>query len=117
MYIFCNSERQIREVHAVMRRGFFRRQLLSLARPDQGSKCMNQNYGVLRVVRVLPSTRSTTGATNAHGRYPAGWLPEEGLVHVLAHQETNIGRALNNDVILLDLTVSREHASLHLDQT
>ena len=51
------------------------------------------------------------------GRYPGGWLPEEGLVHVLKRRETTIGRALNNDVILLDLTVSREHARLLLDQS
>jgi RsiW-degrading membrane proteinase PrsW (M82 family)/pSer/pThr/pTyr-binding forkhead associated (FHA) protein len=51
------------------------------------------------------------------GRYPGGWLPEEGLVHVLKRRETTIGRALNNDVILLDLTVSREHACLSLDQS
>jgi RsiW-degrading membrane proteinase PrsW (M82 family) len=76
---------------------------------------MNQNYGVLRVVRVLPAPRSSNGATSARGRYPTGWLPEEGLVHVLSRTDTTIGRALNNDVILLDLTVSREHARLLLD--
>jgi RsiW-degrading membrane proteinase PrsW (M82 family) len=76
---------------------------------------MNQQYGALRVVRVLPSSRTPEGATN-QGRYPSGWLPEEGLVHVLTRQETTIGRALNNDIILLDLTVSREHARLLLDQ-
>jgi RsiW-degrading membrane proteinase PrsW (M82 family) len=42
-------------------------------------------------------------------------LPEEGLVHVLLQRETTIGRALNNDVILMDPTVSREHARLVLD--
>jgi RsiW-degrading membrane proteinase PrsW (M82 family)/pSer/pThr/pTyr-binding forkhead associated (FHA) protein len=51
------------------------------------------------------------------GRYPSGWLPEEGLVHVLKRKETSIGRSLNNDVILLDLTVSREHARLLLNQS
>lgn len=74
---------------------------------------MNQNYGVLRVVRVK-SSRSA-GAAQTHGRYATGWLPEDGLVHVLSHQETSIGRALNNDVILMDPTVSREHARLILD--
>ncbi len=49
-------------------------------------------------------------------KYPTGWLPEEGLVHVLAQRETTIGRALNNDVILMDPTVSREHARLVLDR-
>ena len=78
---------------------------------------MNHHYGVLRVIRILPGSRATTGATQMQGRYPGGWLPEEGLVHVLKRRETTIGRALNNDVILLDLTVSREHARLLLDQS
>jgi RsiW-degrading membrane proteinase PrsW (M82 family) len=78
---------------------------------------MNHHYGVLRVVRMLPGSRATTGTAQMQGRYPGGWLPEEGLVHVLKRQETTIGRALNNDVILLDLTVSREHARLLLDQS
>jgi RsiW-degrading membrane proteinase PrsW (M82 family) len=52
---------------------------------------------------------------NAAMKYPTGWLPEEGLVHVLTQHETSIGRALNNDVVLMDPTVSREHARLVLD--
>src|SRR5947209_143470 len=75
---------------------------------------MNQNFGVLRVVRVKPA-RSAVNTTNALGKYPTGWLPEDGLVHVLSHRETSIGRALSNDVILMDPTVSREHARLVLD--
>ncbi len=75
---------------------------------------MNQNYGVLRVVRVKPG-RATTSTTQTQGRYATGWLPEDGLVHVLSRQETSIGRALNNDIILMDPTVSREHARLLLD--
>ncbi|HKV56661.1 MAG TPA: PrsW family glutamic-type intramembrane protease [Ktedonobacteraceae bacterium] len=75
---------------------------------------MNQNYGVLRVVRVK-SGRPTASGTQTQGRYATGWLPEDGLVHVLSRQETSIGRALNNDVILMDPTVSREHARLLLD--
>lgn len=78
---------------------------------------MNQDFGVLRVVRMLPGSHTTTGSAQMQGRYPGGWLPEEGLVHVLKRRETSIGRALNNDVILLDLTVSREHACLSLDQS
>ncbi len=76
---------------------------------------ISQNYGALRVVRVR-SARSPAGAMNATVKYPTGWLPEEGLVHVLMQQETTIGRALNNDVILMDPTVSREHALLVLDR-
>jgi len=80
---------------------------------------MSQNYGVLRVVRVLPARSSADGpdARNIQAKYPAGWLPEEGLVHILTHRSTTIGRALNNDIILMDPTVSREHARLVLDQS
>lgn len=77
---------------------------------------MNQNFGVLRVVRVKPA-RSAVNTTNTLGKYPTGWLPEYGLVHVLSHYETSIGRALSNDIILMDPTVSREHARLVLDHT
>lgn len=80
---------------------------------------MNQNYGVLRVVRVLPARSSVEAseARNAQAKHATGWLPEEGLVHILTRRTTSIGRALNNDVILMDPTVSREHASLVLDQS
>jgi pSer/pThr/pTyr-binding forkhead associated (FHA) protein len=53
---------------------------------------------------------------NAAVKYPTGWLPEEGLVHVLTQRETSVGRALDNDVVLMDPTVSREHARLVLDR-
>jgi len=76
---------------------------------------MNQNYGALRVVRVKPGR--STGSVQAQGKYATGWLPEDGLVHVLSQHETSIGRALNNDVILMDPTVSREHARLVLDHS
>jgi RsiW-degrading membrane proteinase PrsW (M82 family) len=75
---------------------------------------VNQQFGVLRVVRMLPGTHAP--GTHMQERHPHGWLPAEGLVHVLTRRDTTIGRALNNDVILLDLTVSREHARLLLDQ-
>src|SRR5438105_7193948 len=74
---------------------------------------MKQNYGVLRVVRVRPPANTRA---NIQGRYPSGWLPEERLVHVLTHHETTIGRAIDNDIILMDPTVSREHARLVLNQ-
>ncbi|MHB8597009.1 MAG: PrsW family glutamic-type intramembrane protease [Ktedonobacteraceae bacterium] len=73
---------------------------------------MQQNYGVLRVVRVRLPANATA---NLQERYPSGWLPEERLVHLLTRRETTIGRALNNDIILMDPTVSREHARLVLD--
>ncbi|GAC1484734.1 MAG: hypothetical protein NVS2B12_39580 [Ktedonobacteraceae bacterium] len=73
---------------------------------------MKQNYGVLRVVRVRLPANATT---HLQDRYPSGWLPEERLVHLLTQNVTSIGRALNNDIILMDPTVSREHARLVLD--
>jgi RsiW-degrading membrane proteinase PrsW (M82 family) len=73
---------------------------------------MNQHYGVLRVVRVRPPANT---ASNLQDRYPTGWLPEERLVHLLTHHQTTIGRALSNEIILMDPTVSREHARLVLD--
>jgi RsiW-degrading membrane proteinase PrsW (M82 family) len=73
---------------------------------------MSQNYGVLRVVRVRPPANATT---DIQERYPSGWLPEEQLVHLITRSETSIGRALDNDIILMDPTASREHARLILD--
>ncbi len=74
---------------------------------------MSQNYGVLRVVRVRPPANATA---DIQERYPSGWLPEEQLVHLLTRRETTIGRALSNDILLMDPTVSREHARLILDE-
>lgn len=73
-----------------------------------------QQFGVLRIVRMLPGTHAPDAQMQE--RHPNGWLPAQGLVHVLTRRDTTIGRALNNDVILLDLTVSREHARLLLGQ-
>src|ERR1044071_8575283 len=76
----------------------------------------HQHYGVLRVVRMLANSHPVSEPVNSQGRSSAGWLPTEGLVHLLTRKETTIGRALNNDVILLDPTVSREHAHLVLNE-
>ncbi|GAC1355713.1 MAG: hypothetical protein NVS4B11_25850 [Ktedonobacteraceae bacterium] len=65
------------------------------------------------MVRVRPPANATA---DIQERYPSGWLPEEQLVHLLTRRETTIGRALNNDIILMDPTVSREHACLVLDE-
>src|SRR5690348_4696512 len=74
---------------------------------------MSQYYGVLRVVRV----RSTANASKAlQDKYPSGWLPEERLVHLLTHKQTTIGRALSNDLVLMDSSISREHARLLYDE-
>jgi RsiW-degrading membrane proteinase PrsW (M82 family) len=73
---------------------------------------MSQSYGLLRVVRMqVPATRDG----RSRGR-PGAFLPEERLVHILTRRETTIGRALSNDVVLMDLSVSREHARLVLDE-
>lgn len=73
---------------------------------------MSQNYGALRVVRVRPPANANT---HLQERYPTGWLPESRLVHLLTRRDTTLGRALNNDILLMDPTVSREHARLVLD--
>lgn len=73
---------------------------------------MSQNYGVLRVVRVRLPANATA---ELQDRYPSGWLPDDQLVHLLARQETTIGRALTNDVVLMDPTVSRIHARITYD--
>lgn len=65
---------------------------------------------------MLATNRSPDGDARAQGRSSSGWLPEAGLVHVLTRRDTAIGRALNNDVILMDLAVSREHARLLLNE-
>lgn len=72
---------------------------------------MKQNYGALRIISVRPPANAAAGLQE---KYPTGWLPEERLVHVLTRQETSIGRALDNDIVLMDPTVSREHARLIL---
>ncbi len=67
-----------------------------------------QNYGVLRVVHVpLPDKKM-----KRQDAYP---LSEERQVYVLTCRETTIGRALNNDLIVMDPLASREHARLVLD--
>ncbi len=70
-----------------------------------------QNYGVLRVVHVpLPDKKMKRQDT-----YPACWSSEDRQVYVLTCCETTIGRALNNDLIVMDPLASREHARLVLD--
>jgi RsiW-degrading membrane proteinase PrsW (M82 family) len=61
------------------------------------------------VVRVRLPANATV---ELRERYPDGLIPEEGLVHPLTRRETVIGRSLDSDVVLLDPTVSREHARL-----
>ena len=72
---------------------------------------MEQHYGVLRVVGVRPPANTSP----LQERYTGSLIPEEHLVHVITRPDTAIGRALNNDVVLMDPTVSRLHARLLLD--
>lgn len=70
---------------------------------------MKETYGVLRVVRVqLPANAAFEDAELT----PTEWLAGERFVYVLTNRETSIGRALSNDILLMDPTVSREHARL-----
>ena len=74
---------------------------------------VSQHFGVLRVVRVLPTAHAKAPRQD---KKPRRWFPEEQFVHVLTRRETTIGRAFNCDLVLLDSTVSREHARLALEQ-
>src|SRR5215467_13583869 len=81
---------------------------------------MNSSYGVLRVVHTEEDTNKdeeTSPATTGLGAwdlpgYPgnASNLPDP--IYLLAESITSIGRGLNNHVVLMDPTVSREHARL-----
>src|SRR5579859_527753 len=102
-----------------------------------------QNYGVLRVVcgnhgsrgkiamlgrsemrdnatdqglDEVPPLGSSMKRIKQRYKYLGRWLPEERLAHVLSQRETTIGRALSSDIILLDPTVSRDHARLVLGE-
>src|SRR5260370_2699070 len=86
---------------------------------------VSQNYGVLRVMGVRRVHQTGRGkrmdpqpsAVTLMGQeeYQSGWLSEERFVHVISRREMTIGRALDSDIILMDPTVSREHARLILD--
>jgi hypothetical protein len=90
---------------------------------------VSQNYGVLRVIgmhrmrRVHQPNRemhvnlgSSAITLTGQEEYQAGWLSEERFVYVVSRREMTIGRALDNDIILIDPAVSREHARLVLDK-
>ncbi|HLI09146.1 MAG TPA: PrsW family glutamic-type intramembrane protease [Ktedonobacteraceae bacterium] len=74
---------------------------------------MEQQYGVLRVVGVRPPAHTSS----LQERYQGSLIPEERLVHLVTRTDTAIGRALDNDVVLMDPTVSRFHARLLLDKS
>ncbi len=88
---------------------------------------VSQNYGVLRVIggghcarqpgyekhRNLQSSAITLMGQE---EYQSDRLSEERFVYVVSRREMTIGRALDNDIILMDPSVSREHARLVLDK-
>lgn len=86
----------------------------------------SQNYGVLRVVGVhymrqpgrekRVSLGSSAITLTGQEGYQPGWLSEDRFVYVVSRREMTIGRALDNDIILMDPAVSREHARLVLDK-
>jgi RsiW-degrading membrane proteinase PrsW (M82 family)/pSer/pThr/pTyr-binding forkhead associated (FHA) protein len=65
--------------------------------------------------QALPLQTSEKGSKQRR-KYLGRWFPEERLAHVLSQPETTIGRALSSDIILLDPSVSRDHARLVLNE-
>ncbi len=85
----------------------------------------SRNYGVLRVIgvkrayhvkKVRKAREEESSEEMRREKYTDNRALEEHPVHLLTRRETTIGRALDNDVILLDPLVSREHARLVLDE-
>jgi RsiW-degrading membrane proteinase PrsW (M82 family) len=81
---------------------------------------MNSSYGVLRVVHTeeenskdAAASAATTGlgAWDLPG-YPGNTASLSDPIYLLTESITTIGRGLNNHVVLMDPTVSREHARL-----
>lgn len=72
--------------------------------------------GVLRLVRVENTDWPEVVRREAKGEAITGMLSHEwgGWVHPLARSVTSLGRGLQNDLVLLDPTVSRDHARLVL---
>ena len=71
-----------------------------------------ENYGALRVVNV----DNPVQVGESHTPKFFNWVPEERLVHLITRPRMTIGRALSNDLILLDSSVSRVHACLTIDR-
>ena len=70
-----------------------------------------ENYGALRVVSV--DNPAHVGKRRTKKIFNS--VPEERLVHLITRPLVTIGRALSNDLILLDSSVSRVHACLSID--
>src|SRR6185437_10386300 len=81
---------------------------------------MNSSYGVLRVVHTEDETNKEAAAsaeTTGLGAwdlpgYPGNTASLPDPLYLLTESITTIGRGLNNHVVLMDPTVSREHARL-----
>jgi len=81
---------------------------------------MNSSYGVLRVVHGEEDTNKSAQANAANTGLGAWDLPGytgnaaslPDPLYLLTESITSIGRGLNNHVVLMDPTVSREHARL-----
>lgn len=81
---------------------------------------MNSSYGVLRVVHTEDDTNKDADASAASTGLGAWDLPGSpnnavslaDSLYLLVEPSTTIGRGLNNHVVLMDPTVSREHARL-----
>lgn len=72
---------------------------------------MSQCYGALRMIQTH---RFAYEGKHRSGQISTRRSSAGSLIHVLTHHETTIGRALTNDIVLLDPLVSRKHACLWL---
>src|SRR5215813_8604684 len=81
---------------------------------------MNSSYGVLRVVPTEEENNKdaeTSAEITGLGAWDLPGSPNNAVslsepLYLLAESITSIGRGLNNHVVLMDPTVSREHARL-----
>ncbi len=80
---------------------------------------MNSSYGVLRVVHTEETNKDAAASAETTGLgawdlpgYPSNAASLPDPLYLLTESITTIGRGLNNHVVLMDPTVSREHARL-----
>lgn len=70
-----------------------------------------------------PLGESPDAGSDAHVTGAFGWAlvvergPQAGLTYVLANGSTEVGRGSDSGIFLGDVTVSRQHAVLHVDDT
>src|SRR5436853_1347095 len=77
---------------------------------------MDQGRGQAPLLQVSLPLLTSKKRIELRSKYLGRWLPEERLAYVLSQRETTIGRALSSNIILLDPTVSRDHARLVLGE-